>query len=292
MPNRRRRKNNSRVLTSSGVPGGKWPEKAYKNLNFLNSPDARAIRVLCEFTEPSARFRKLRVKDTIVFFGSARIQPRDAARAQLEAAQRGLREHRELAEKRRAAVETAKRAVEMSRYYEDAASLAERLTAWSKSLRDTGRRFIVCSGGGPGIMEAANLGASRAGGPSIGLNISLPFEQVSNPYQSPELAFDFHYFFIRKFWFAYLAKALVAFPGGFGTMDELFEVLTLIQTRKTAKEMPVVVFGRAYWRDVIDFDALVKWGMISKSDLDLFHYADSVDSAFDYLKSELTRLYL
>lgn len=268
---------------------GDWPVKAYKNLEFLNSPEARPVRLLCEFIEPSTRFRKYRVKDTIVFFGSARIKSPQEARREIERLE-SSRTARPSATWQ-AQLRAAQVALKTSAYYEAAADLAERMTRWSKSLRGTSRRFIVCSGGGPGIMEAANLGAGRADGLSIGLNISLPFEQIPNPYQSRELAFEFHYFFIRKFWFVYLAKALIVFPGGFGTLDEFFEILTLIQTRKTAKSMPVVLYGREFWNKVINFEALAEWGMIAREDLDLFRIMDSVDEAFEYLKSELIRLY-
>ncbi|MBX7259458.1 MAG: TIGR00730 family Rossman fold protein [Candidatus Hydrogenedentes bacterium] len=271
---------------------GKWPEKAYKNLAFLNSPDARTIRVLCEFIEPGTRFRRNRIHDTVVFFGSARISPRDEALRELESVRAACSAAKRPSQAQRDAVLCAERAVEMARYYEDAADLAERMTRWSRRLGGGKRRFVVCSGGGPGIMEAANRGASRAGGPTIGLNISLPFEQMPNPYQSQELAFEFHYFFVRKFWFAYLAKALVVFPGGFGTMDEMFEILTLIQTRKTAKPMPVVLYGSAYWNEIVNFDALVKWGMIDRKDLELFRVVDDVDTAFTYLTAELKRLHI
>ncbi|MDZ4857637.1 MAG: LOG family protein [Candidatus Hydrogenedentes bacterium] len=266
-------------------------EKAYRNLEFLTSPDARSIRVLCELIEPGARFRRLRVKDTIVFFGSARVQPRDTAEDRYNHA-RDAHDRNKDNETVRDEYKRARRMLDAARYYEDAALLSERLTAWSKSLKQPKRRFIVCSGGGPGIMEAANLGAARAGGPSIGLNISLPFEQYPNPYITPELSFQFHYFFIRKFWFAYLGKALVVFPGGFGTLDELFEILTLIQTRKTAKHMPVVIYGASFWKEILNLEALADWGMINRSDLDLFRMVDSVDDAFDYLRDELTKHYL
>lgn len=271
---------------------GKWPEKAYKNLAFLSSPDARTIRVLCEFIEPGTRFRRNRIHDTVVFFGSARVAPRDEALRELERERAALAATKRPTQEQRDAVMRAERSVQMARYYEEAAELSERMTRWSRALRGSKRRFIVCSGGGPGIMEAANRGASRAGGPSIGLNISLPFEQMPNPYQSQELAFEFHYFFVRKFWFAYLAKALIVFPGGFGTMDEMFEILTLIQTRKTAKSMPVVLYGSAFWKEIINFDALVKWGMVDRRDLDLFRVVDDVETAYTYLTSELKRLYL
>ena len=271
---------------------GKWPEKAYKNLAFLSSPDARTTRVLCEFIEPGTRFRRNRIHDPVVFFGSARVSPRDEALRALEDVRASGPAGKKQTPEQRDALARAERTVEMSRYYEEAAELAERMTRWSRSLRGGKRRFIVCSGGGPGIMEAANRGASRAGGPSIGLNISLPFEQMPNPYQSQELAFEFHYFFVRKFWFAYLAKALIVFPGGFGTMDEMFEILTLIQTRKTAKSMPVVLYGGAYWNEVFNFESLVKWGMIDRKDLDLFRIVDDVETAYTHLTSELKRLYV
>ena len=180
----------------------------------------------------------------------------------------------------------------LSRYYEDAVRLAEKLTAWSQGMEDPNKRFIVCSGGGGGMMEAANRGAQKAGGPSIGLNISLPLEQTPNPYQTKEISVEFHYFFIRKFWFFYLAKALIVFPGGFGTMDELFELLTLVQTQKSKKYMPIIIYGSDYWNEVFNFKAMVKWGTISREDLSLFHFFDDVDKAFDYLTKELTQYYL
>jgi len=270
----------------------KRPEKAYKNIEFLNTPAAREIRVLCEFIEPRSRFRKLRVKDTVVFFGSARTSPPAEAKRRLAEAEDALAAGASSAEVLAEAQARAQRDCQMAQYYQDAMALAERLTAWSKSLQNTGHRFIVCSGGGPGIMEAANRGACKARGLSVGLNISLPMEQTPNPYQSPDLSFEFHYFFIRKFWFVYLAKALVAFPGGFGTLDELFEVLTLLQTAKTHKRIPVVVYGPDYWKEILDFDAMLKWGMIAPEDLDLFRFCATVDEAFEYLKAELSRLYL
>lgn len=268
------------------------PEKAYKNLDFLSSPDARAIRVLCEFIEPQSRFRREDLRDTIVMFGSARTKSKEDAQKDLENLKSKYNESEKKSPELELALARAKNNLHMSRYYEEAAQLAEKLTLWSKSLPKKGRRFAICSGGGPGIMEAANLGAYRAGGKSVSLNISLPFEQVPNPYQTPELAFEFHYFFIRKFWFIYLAKALVIFPGGFGTLDELFEVLTLIQTQKTRKSMPVVVYGKEFWDELVNFEALVKWGTISPEDLSLFKVCDTVDETFDYLTTEVSRLYL
>ncbi len=253
--------------------------KAYHNEKFLNSPDARPLRILAEYIEPATRFAEFDVQDTIVIFGSARFRPR-------EEAEKALAE----AEARRAAAEDlakARRDLEMSRYYEAARELAYRLTEWSKGLEDDHRRFVICTGGGPGIMEAANRGASEARGENVGLNISLPFEQNDNPYITRRLSFEFHYFFMRKFWFSYLAKAIVAMPGGFGTLDEFFEVLTLVQTGKIKKAMPIVLFGKAFWEQALHLDALVEFGTISPGDLDLFFTTDSVDEAFEYLTAEL-----
>jgi uncharacterized protein (TIGR00730 family) len=278
-------------MEHENVEPTQYPDKAYKNLEFLNSPNARTVRMLCEFLEPQARFRKHQIRDTIVFFGSARIPALEDAESHLA----NLQEQAKLKEESdelKLAITQSERRLKMARYYEEAAALAERMTHWSKNLPQKNWRFTVCSGGGPGIMEAANRGAKRAEGPSVSLNISLPMEQKPNKYQTRDLAFEFHYFFMRKFWFVYLAKALIVFPGGFGTMDELFEVLTLIQTQKTSKTMPVVLYGSEYWNEVLNFDALVKWGTISPEDLNLFRMCDTVDDAFDYLTSELTRLYL
>ncbi|MDD3656170.1 MAG: LOG family protein [Atribacterota bacterium] len=267
-------------------------EKAYKNIDFINSGDARVIRILAELLEPMQRFRKYKINDTIVFFGSARTKPPIVAIRHLkEIGEKinaiGRQNKKHLLEK----LENAKNQVFIARYYQDAVELAKRLTAWSKSL-NSNSRFVVCSGGGLGMMEAANKGAKEAGGKSIGLNISIPMEQVPNQYITPELNFEFHYFFMRKFWFVYLAKGLVIFPGGFGTMDELFEVLTLLQTKKLEKQLPIVIYGSEYWKQVINFDAMIKYGTISKSDLKLFQLCDTVDEAFSYLTTELTRLYL
>ena len=246
--------------------------KAYKNEAFLGSPQARVLRILSEYIEPETRFRELKVKDTIVIFGSARIKSREEAEALVAEAKRtgeGL--------------EDAERKLYMSRYYEATRELSARLTTWSKSLEGTDRRFVVCSGGGPGIMEAANGGASEAKGENIGLNISLPFEQNDNPYITRRLSFEFHYFFMRKFWFSYLAKAVVVMPGGFGTMDELFELLTLVQTFKIKKKIAVVLFGAEFWDRVFDLQPMIDFGTISPGDLDLFHRTDSVDDAYQYL---------
>jgi uncharacterized protein (TIGR00730 family) len=265
-------------------------EKAYKNLEFLNSPDARVIRLVSEFLEPARRFRHQNIKDTIVFFGSARMKSRRTVLQHL----RELERKAKLAKKRprtvQKAMEAAQTELQMSRYYEDAVKLAKLLTQWSKRLYHQ-HRFVVCSGGGPGIMEAANKGAKLAGGKSIGLNISLPFEQSPNPFVTDDLNFEFHYFFMRKFWFVYLAKALVMFPGGFGTMDELFEVLTLLQTGKIKKKVTVVLYGKEYWQDMVNFDRLVELHMISPEDRRLLVFADTPQEAFEYLVKDLRRNY-
>src|SRR6266481_1273073 len=223
---------------------------AYQNEPFLNSPDGRILRILSEYAEPLSRFRREQIQDTVVFFGSARFQSREVAERALKEAQAHGERH----------PKAALAAVEMAHYYEDARKLASLLTEWSIMIPARRRRFVVTTGGGPGIMEAANRGAKEAGGKTIGLNINLPFEQMPNPYITPELNFEFHYFFMRKLWFAYLAKALVIFPGGFGTFDELFELLTLAQTEKLAKKISVVVYGKAYWDRVVNFQALVDSG--------------------------------
>lgn len=264
----------------------KYAPKAYKNAEFLNSPQARTLRILAEYLEPESRFEKYNIQDTVVFFGSARIQPPEQATRHLD----GLRK----AGASEAELRAAKARLSIANYYQDAVDLARMITAWSKELytcnQCRGRRFIVCSGGGPGIMEAANRGASEAGGYSIGLNISLPFEQEPNPYISRELSFEFHYFFVRKFWFAYLAKALIIFPGGFGTLDEMMEILTLVQTGKITKSMPIILFGSSFWKEIINFGALVDWGMISPEDLDLFTLCDTPQEAFECLKNRLEPL--
>jgi uncharacterized protein (TIGR00730 family) len=258
-------------------------EKAYKNLSFLNGRDARTIRILAEYLEPQARFARYHIRDTVVFFGSARALPADRA-------EEALREAEAAGDV--AVVEEARKGLRLSRFYEDARALARMLTHWSKGLQPAERRFIVTSGGGPGIMEAANRGASDASGISIGLGISLPSEPTANGYITRELTFEFHYFFMRKFWFVYLAKALVVFPGGFGTLDELLELLTLVQTRKVDRPLPIILYGREFWNEVLHFDALVRWGTIREADLRLFFTADSPTEAFEILKGELARLYL
>jgi len=239
---------------SETTPPTLRPPLAYKNEDFLKGPDARPMRILSEYLEPLSHFRRQRIRDTIVFFGSARIREDGP----------------------------------LSEYYRDARILAAMLTAWATTFRERTYRFVVCTGGGPGIMEAANRGAADAKGKTIGLNIGLPFEQFPNRYITGELNFEFHYFFMRKFWFAYLSKALVIFPGGFGTLDELFEILTLVQTKKLAKKITIILYGTNFWKEIVNFDALVKYGTISQDDLDLFHFADSPEAALEILQRALT----
>jgi len=255
--------------------------KAYRNAAFLNSRDGRSLRILAEYLEPKSRFERENVDDTIVFMGSARTLPREQAEAALKKA--------EVEGKTGDALAAAQMALKISAYYEAARTLAHRLTIWSKALDSIEKRFVVCTGGGPGIMEAANRGASEARGMNVGLTISIPVEEFDNPYVTRQLAFHFHYFFMRKFWFAYLAKAVIVFPGGYGTLDELFELLTLVQTRKLKKPMPIVLFGTEYWREIINFDALVRHGMINAADVSLVHRTDSVDDAYEYIVTQLTR---
>jgi uncharacterized protein (TIGR00730 family) len=270
-----------------------WPLKAYKNLDFLNSDPARNIRILCEMTEPGLRFAKQNVEDTIVLFGSARTKPIAIAERELAVIKSAIKDPENLTVEEKLSLQQAECAIKSAPYYDAAVQLSESLTRWSMSLsKDHQRRFLICSGGGPGIMEAANLGAHNAGGKSVGLGISLPFEQGVNEYIPKELQFEFHYFFVRKYWFVLLAKALVAFPGGFGTMDELFETLTLVQTKKVDEVPPIVLFGSEFWNDVCDFDALVKWGTISPGDIDLFKIVDTVEEAHDYIVDCLTERFL
>src|ERR1700674_3409943 len=231
---------------------------AYKNDAFIDSPAARSLRILSEYLEPLDHFRREQIRDTIVFFGSARNTEEGP----------------------------------MGNYYRDARELARRLTEWSDNVTNSTSRFVICTGGGPGIMEAANRGASDAKGKTVGLNIGLPFEQLPNPYITPELSFEFHYFFMRKFWFAYLAKAMVVFPGGFGTLDELFEILTLAQTRKLESKMVIVLYGKKFWNEILNFDALVKYGTIDEEDLKLFQYADDPETALGILQEQLIKHFL
>ncbi len=278
---------------------------AYENEDFLNSPDARMLRIMAEYYEPMTKFRRERIQDTVVFFGSARFHGMDWANQQLELLEntgsttpappeeQPAKGH-EIAsgEASDMKLKRAEAAVEMARYYEDARKLANMLATWSKKLPGRRHRFVVTSGGGPGIMEAANRGAYEAGAKTIGLNIKLPFEQMPNPYVTPALNLNFHYFFMRKYWFAYLAKALVVFPGGFGTLDEMFELLTLDQTHKLAKKITIVIYGSDYWKQVINLDVLAEKGAIAVKDKDLFQFADTPEAAFAILKDGLTRNYL
>src|SRR5512141_1241829 len=262
---------------------------AYQNESFLNSPDGRILRMLAEYQEPLARFRREQIQDTVVFFGSARFQGSEAAAQTLSALKEN---HASTPDKLQQDLKRAEAGVNMARYYEDARKLAHMLTKWSTQIPARRHRFVVTTGGGPGIMEAANLGAHEAGGKSIGLNIQLPFEQYPNQYITPALNFQFHYFFMRKFWFAYLAKGLVIFPGGFGTMDELFEILTLAQTQKLAKKIIILIYGSEFWKEVIDFDALVRHGTISPKDMDLFQFCDDPQQAFEFLRDGLVKYHL
>jgi len=255
---------------------------AYYDRRFLESEEARPLRILAEYLEPLRRFRSQNIQDTVVFFGSARVHSRQRAEGALKRLRNG-QHGRDYS----VALKRSRKAVEWSRYYEDARSLARELTRWSRSLESPLHRFVVCSGGGPGIMEAANRGAHEAGGKTIGLNIRLPFEQGANRYITRGLHFEFHYFFMRKFWFAYLAKALIVFPGGFGTMDEMFEILTLAQTQKLSKQMCVIMYGRKYWEQILDVEPLVEWGAISPKDLDLLQWVDTPDEAFEHLRTHL-----
>src|SRR5215813_4381638 len=263
---------------------------AYENEPFLNSPDGRILRILSEYIEPLARFRREQIQDTVVFFGSARFQNRANAEKILASLHADANNQSE--QEREKLFRRAQAAVDMARYYEDARKLAFLLTEWSIKIPARRRRFVVTTGGGPGIMEAANLGAHEAGGKTVGLNIHLPFEQFPNPYITPSLNFEFHYFFMRKFWFAYLAKALVIFPGGFGTLDELFEILTLAQTEKLAKKILVVIYGSEYWNKILNLEVMADAGAISPEDMDLFQIVDTPDDAFRVLRDGLTKYHL
>jgi uncharacterized protein (TIGR00730 family) len=299
------------AVPAAVIPGNGAPPPlesaplAYENSGFLNSADGRLIRIVSEYMEPLARFRREQIQDTVVFFGSARFRGREEADHALELLENtGSTQPAPSHEQPAKALEIAagnaselqlKRAVaavEMAHYYEDARRLSGMLTKWAGGIHSQRARFVVTSGGGPGIMEAANRGAHEAGGKTIGMNIRLPFEQRPNPYITPSLNFEFHYFFMRKLWFAYLAKALVVFPGGFGTLDEMFEILTLAQTRKLAKKITVVIYGSEYWKKVFNLEVLVDTGAISPKDIHLFQFADTPEQAFELLRNGLTENYL
>jgi uncharacterized protein (TIGR00730 family) len=263
---------------------------AYLSPEFLESAEGRPIRILSEYLEPLRRFKEQRIQDTVVFFGSARVHSRERAERALKTLRaRGVRHADAMYEEE---LKKSRKALEWARYYEDARELARLLTAWSTSLDAEYHRFVVTSGGGPGIMEAANRGAREAGGKTIGLNIRLPFEQGANPYITEGLHFEFHYFFMRKFWFAYLAKALVIFPGGFGTCDELFEILTLVQTDKLSKQIEVILYGSEYWDQVLNFAPMAEWGAIAEYDLSLLHRVDTPSEAFERLHTHLQSKHL
>jgi hypothetical protein len=258
---------------------------AYLNEEFLETAEARPIRILSEYLEPLRRFKEQKIQDTVVFFGSARVDSRE--RAERALATLRARGARDADIQYQTELSKTSKALEWARYYEEARELARLLAAWSTTLQSENHRFVVTSGGGPGIMEAANRGAREGGGKTIGLNIRLPFEQDANPYITDGLRFEFHYFFMRKFWFAYLAKALVIFPGGFGTCDELFEILTLVQTDKLSKQIGVILYGSHYWDQVLSFGPMAEWGAIAEADLELLHRADSPSDAFEQLQGHL-----
>ena len=260
---------------------------AYYDRDFLESDEARPMRIIAEYLQPLRRFREQNIQDTVVFFGSARVHSRVAAERALKRI-RSRKRGTDYAE----ALKRSRKAVEWSKYYEDARELAHRLTTWSLSLETPRHRFVVCSGGGPGIMEAANRGAHEAGGKTIGLNIRLPFEQGANRYITDGLHLEFHYFFMRKFWFAYLAKALVIFPGGFGTLDEMFEILTLAQTQKLSKQLLVIMYGRQYWDEILDLTPMADWGAVNPKDLDLLQWVETPAQAFDCLRDHLMTYHL
>src|ERR1700682_2054965 len=270
------------------------PKAPHEDLKFLQSTPARPLRILAEYIHPYAQLRKEGIADTIVMFGSARIESREVTEARYTSLKM-LAISKILSAsgaKHRAAIRRAKSLLEMSRYYEEARELSRRITAWALTLGSKPRRFVICSGGGPGIMEAANRGAFEAGGKSIGLSIELPHEQFANPYISPELSFNFHYFFMRKLWFAQIAKALIVFPGGFGTMDELWEMMTLSQTGKMPKHTLIIIYGRKYWHDVLNLKAMVRWGTINQSEFDLLKFADTVEEAFEVIRSGLEKYHM
>jgi uncharacterized protein (TIGR00730 family) len=275
------------MTLTANKPANEWPQKAYNNLEFLNSDAARNIRILSEMTEPRHRFAAQAIHDTIVLFGSARLRTPEEAQRTLKELEDSMKDPSAPTPAEKAALHTAQCGVKAAPYYTAAVELAERLTKWSLEREATGKSpYTICSGGGPGIMEAANRGAHQAGGKSVGLGISLPHEQGVNEYVTDDLKFEFHYFFVRKFWFVSMAKALVAFPGGFGTMDELFETLTLMQTGKVEK-YPVILFGSHFWNAVINFDTLVEWGVISPDDVKMFKIVDEVEEAANYIIERL-----
>jgi uncharacterized protein (TIGR00730 family) len=270
------------------------PKAPHQDPVFLESTAARPIRILAEYLHPLVQLKNEGIGDTIVMFGSARIESRETAQTRLARLQKKSASRLPKAQRSqyRTALREAKDTLEMSRYYEEARELSHKITSWALTLGPRPRRFVICSGGGPGIMEAANRGATEAGGKSIGLSIELPHEQFANPYISPELSLNFHYFFMRKLWFAQIAKALIVFPGGFGTMDELWEMLTLLQTGKLPKHNLILIYGRKYWDEVLNFRAMVRWGMINQEEYDLLQFADTVDEAFTRIREGLEKYHM
>jgi uncharacterized protein (TIGR00730 family) len=270
------------------------PKVPHEDPKFLRSSAARPIRILAEYLHPLVQLKKEGIGDTIVMFGSARIESRETALARLTKLKSVSKSEIPAAERAKhwGILRDAKSALEMSRYYEEARELSHRITSWALTLGERPRRFVICSGGGPGIMEAANRGAIEAGGKSIGLSIELPHEQFANAYISPELSLNFHYFFMRKLWFAQIAKALIVFPGGFGTMDELWEMLTLLQTGKLPRHNIILIYGRRYWNEVVNFKAMVRWGMIDREEYGLLEFADTVDEAFDHIHRGLEKYHM
>ena len=269
------------------------PKAPHEDPKFLESTAARPLRILAEYIDPMTKLKREGIGDTIVMFGSARIDSREDALARLGRLKKAKAGKTAQAKtKHKAALRSAKSALEMSRYYEEARALSHKITTWAMSLGPKPRRFVVCSGGGPGIMEAANRGAYEAGGKSIGLSIELPHEQFANPYISSELSFNFHYFFMRKLWFAQIAKALIVFPGGFGTMDELWEMMTLLQTGKLPKDNLILIYGKKYWDEVLNWKAMVRWGTINEEEYKLLQFADNVDDAFEVIRSGLEKYHM
>jgi len=269
------------------------PKAPHEDARFLESTPARPLRILAEYLHPLVQLKREGIGDTIVMFGSARLESREVAQARLTRLEKTKMGKAAAAQaKHRADIRHARHLLEMSRYYEEARQLSHKLTTWALSLGPRPRRFVVCSGGGPGIMEAANRGAYEAGGKSIGLSIELPHEQFANPYISPELSFNFHYFFMRKLWFAQIAKALVVFPGGFGTMDELWEMLTLLQTGKLPKHNVIVIYGRTYWDKVLNWQVMIDSGTITEEEYKMLQFADGVDEAFDLIRAGLEKYHM
>jgi len=264
--------------------------KSYQNKEFLNSAIARPVRLLAELLDPQQKLSREGIKDTVVFFGSARIKDKQTCERNLKKLLSLQKKSNGDVRDLKKLIRDAKIDIQMSKYYEEAVELSKMITEWAHTLKEP-LRLVVCSGGGPGIMEAVNKGAYLAGGRSLGLNISLPIDQKMNKYVTPELCFEFHYFFMRKYWFVYPAKAFIMFPGGFGTMDELMEILTLVQTKKLKKKVVILLYSSRFWKKIINFDELIRCRLISKEDLELFDFVDSPKQAFKVLVDKLTAYY-